>query len=63
MRTRLLLPLLIPALAAAADSVTFSSPGHTDYGDWSAQATFTPAVWKPGDPLSVSTTITLTETI
>ena len=62
MRPRLLfLPLLIPALAAAAGPVTFSSPGHTDYGDWSAEATFTPAVWKPADPLAVSTTITLTE--
>ena len=62
MRPRLLfLPLLIPALAAAAGPVTFSSPGHTDYGDWSAEATFAPSVWKPGDPLAVSTTITLTE--
>lgn len=33
MRTRPFLLVLIPALAAAADSVTFSSPGHTDYGD------------------------------
>src|ERR1035441_10082526 len=62
MRPRLLfLPLLIPALAAAAGPVPFSSPGHPDYGDWSAEATFTPAVWKPADPLAVSTTITLTE--
>ena len=62
MRARLLLLLLwIPALAAAAGPVTFSSTGHTDYGNWSAQATFSPAVWKPGDSLTVSTTITLTE--
>jgi hypothetical protein len=57
----LFLPLLIPALSAAGGPVTFSSPGHTDYGDWSAEATLAPAVWKPGDPLAVSTTITLTE--
>jgi len=43
MRTRLALLFILPALALAADSVTWSSPGHTDYGDWSAQATFTPA--------------------
>jgi hypothetical protein len=49
------------ALPAAPASVTFSSPGHTDYGDWSAAATFAPAVWKPGDALTVSTTITLTQ--
>jgi len=61
MRARLLFLLILPALALAADSVTWSSPGHTDYGDWSAQATFTPALWKPGDILTVSTTITLTE--
>ena len=62
MRTRLLLlPLLALILAPAGGSVTFSSPGHTDYGTWSADATFTPAVWKPGDSLAVSTTITLTE--
>jgi hypothetical protein len=62
MRARLFFLLISPALAVAADSVTWSSPGHTDYGDWSAQATFTPAVWKPGDTLTVSTTITLSET-
>jgi hypothetical protein len=61
MRTRLLLLLLTPALAVAGGPVTFSSPGHTDYGNWSAEATFAPAVWKPGDSLTVSTTITLTE--
>jgi hypothetical protein len=62
MRTRLLLLLLwISVLAAAAGPVTFSSTGHTDYGNWSADATFSPAVWKPGDSLAVSTSITLTE--
>src|SRR5258708_13540757 len=62
MRPRLLLlPLLARILARAGGSVSFSSPGHPDYGTWSADETFTPAVWKPGDSLAVSTTITLTE--
>ena len=54
-----LLLLLLPAFAA--DPVQFTSPGHTDLGEWSVAATVGPAAWQPGDTLSVSAVVTLND--
>lgn len=52
---------LLPLLAPAAEPVRFGFPGHTDLGDWQADALVAPAAWKPGDTLTVSTTLTITD--
>jgi hypothetical protein len=40
--------------------LTFGDTGHTDYGDWQADAIVTPNVWRPSQSLSVSTTLHVT---
>ena len=50
-------------LAAGADpqEVRFNATGYTEKGEWSAEAVFSPASWRPGLPLSVQATLQITE--
>ena len=63
MKPSYLLPFLLAfsSLAPAANSINFTVPGHTDLGDWSGSATVGPTAWNPGDPLTVSATLVLTD--
>jgi len=49
----------LPPVTAA--EVRFGDDGYTDYGDWHADALFTPSAWQPGMELQLSTTLQVTQ--
>jgi hypothetical protein len=58
------LALLLPCLAYgafAADTLDFSSPGWTNFGDWSMSASISPAEWRPGERFTADVTLKLTD--
>ncbi len=50
-----------PISATTFLSLAFNNSGHTDYADWKAEADLAPAVWQPGIPLAVHTTLTISD--
>ena len=44
-----------------AGAVHFSTTGYTDLGTWSANVSYSPAAWKPGEVVTVDTTLTIDE--
>ncbi len=56
MRATVLLPLLA-ALSAQAASLSFPAGGGTNYGAWSSEVKISPAVWRPGDTVTVDATL------
>lgn len=53
--------LAAAGMLRAADPVRFANTGHTDYGDWSAEATVSPASWDPAMRVHFEGTLDLAE--
>ncbi|MCL5027156.1 MAG: hypothetical protein M1531_11815, partial [Chloroflexi bacterium] len=47
------------AFAAPPGALPFAHDGHTEYGDWHAEASVSSSAWQPGTPLSIGVALTL----
>ncbi|MBI4902687.1 MAG: hypothetical protein HY820_03580 [Acidobacteria bacterium] len=59
---RLLLPAVLTfILPSAAEEYSFATYGYTYFGEWFAQATFSPTSWTPGQRVGFTTRLVITE--
>ena len=52
-----ILPFLCSTSWAGSGTLSFPAGGYTNHGNWSANATVSPASWKPGDTVTIDMTL------